>query len=398
MVDNNRNRKTHKKIIRRGLSLYKTDGSPYWYARIWVSGERRYIVKSTRETSRLTAEDVAEEILNDLKQRKFVDGVPHRRAFSYFANMLMEEQERLSGTVRSPRFASTDKSILHRKNDGVLTYFGKRDIGSITTADLRDYLKLIDDNRTKPLSPGTKNKHIIVIRKVLRTAYEDGAIDVIPPTPQVPRKDNPRPWFDEDDYSRLLKTAREVADQNVDVRGIRITREIYYFILFMVHSFLRPTESEVFALKHNDIRLRSDPKRLEIKVYGKTGMRTATTTQDAPDFYEHLKQLYPDHGSDDYVFFPDYPNRTTALRNVNRQFNYILNEADLKNAGGGLKHTVYSLRHTGLNLRILKSKGNVNIFTLAKVAGTSVDQLERFYLKHLPIDERMAENLQTFGD
>ena len=87
MVENNRNRKTHKKIIRRGLSLYKTDGSPYWYARIWVSGERRYIVKSTRETSRLTAEDVAEEILNDLKQRKFVDGVPHRRAFSYFANM-----------------------------------------------------------------------------------------------------------------------------------------------------------------------------------------------------------------------------------------------------------------------------------------------------------------------
>jgi hypothetical protein len=98
------------------------------------------------------------------------------------------------------------------------------------------------------------------------------------------------------------------------------------------------------------------------------------------------------------VFFPDYPNRTTALRNVNRQFNYILKEADLKNAGGGLKHTVYSLRHTGLNLRILKSKGKVNIFTLAKVAGTSVDQLERFYLKHLPIDERMAENLQTFGN
>ena len=40
----------------------------------------------------------------------------------------------------------------------------------------------------------------------------------------------------------------------------------------------------------------------------------------------------------------------------------------------------------------------MNIFTLARVAGTSVEQLQRFCLKHLPIDERTAENLQTFGD
>ena len=66
MVKKSRNSKTHTKTLRKGLSLYKTDASPYWFARIWVSGERKYVVRSTKETSRLVAEEVAEELLNDL--------------------------------------------------------------------------------------------------------------------------------------------------------------------------------------------------------------------------------------------------------------------------------------------------------------------------------------------
>jgi len=45
---------------------------------------------------------------------------------------------------------------------------------------------------------------------------------------------------------------------------------------------------------------------------------------------------------------------------------------------------------------LIKSKGKVNIFNLAKNAGTSVEQLERFYLKNLALNDEMIENLQTF--
>ena len=48
-------------------------------------------------------------------------------------------------------------------------------------------------------------------------------------------------------------------------------------------------------------------------------------------------------------------------------------------------------------MRIVKSKGRVNIFNLAKTAGTSVDQMERFYTKHLALSQEMALNLQSFG-
>jgi hypothetical protein len=58
----------------------------------------------------------------------------------------------------------------------------------------------------------------------------------------------------------------------------------------------------------------------------------------------------------------------------------------------------YSLRHTAICMRIILSEGKVNIFNLAKNAGTSVDQIERFYARNLPLSREMAINLQSFGE
>jgi hypothetical protein len=173
---------------------------------------------------------------------------------------------------------------------------------------------------------------------------------------------------------------------------------IYLFILFMTHSFMRPTEGEIFSVRHRDIRILDNPSRLVIKIaQGKTGFREANTTRWAPIFYEKMKKLYPEHAEDDFVFFPQYLNRRTAIKNFNRQFNYLLERADLKKTNEGLNRSSYSLRHYSLQTRLRKSNGKVNIFLLAKTAGTSVDQLERFYIKNLEFTDAMVENLQSFG-
>ena len=49
-------------------------------------------------------------------------------------------------------------------------------------------------------------------------------------------------------------------------------------------------------------------------------------------------------------------------------------------------HTVYSLRHCAICMRIIMSHGQGNAFNLAKNAGTSVEQIERFYARNLPTD------------
>ena len=52
--------------------------------------------------------------------------------------------------------------------------------------------------------------------------------------------------------------------------------------------------------------------------------------------------------------------------------------------------------HTAICMRIILSHGKVNIFHLAKNAGTGVEQIERFYARHLPLSREMAMNLQSF--
>jgi hypothetical protein len=114
--------------------------------------------------------------------------------------------------------------------------------------------------------------------------------------------------------------------------------------------------------------------------------------------HKRIKARYPDAKPSDYLFYPAYPNRTTAARNVVRQFNEVMKRAGIKDdTQPGLKYSIYSLRHTAICMRLILSHGKVNIFNLAKNAGTSVEQIERFYAKKLPLSPELAKNLQVFG-
>ena len=88
-----------------------------------------------------------------------------------------------------------------------------------------------------------------------------------------------------------------------------------------------------------------------------------------------------------------------AARVFARQFNALLEETGLKmDAVLQTQRTIYSLRHTAICMRIILSQGKVNIFNLAKNAGTSVNQIERFYARNLPLSPELAKNLQSFGE
>jgi integrase len=390
----NKNSMVDQKVIRKGLSIYKTGNSPYWYARMYVVGARKYVIRSTKETGRVSAMKSAEELLKDLSEGEELKSTPPNKQFQYFAKQLVIDQKRIAGKERSKRYSKNDEQILCRKEDGLLDYFGKMDVEKITTPRMREYLNFMDDRREKPLSPSTKSKQIITLRKVLTYAYEEGVITNLPLSPKIPRKDSPRSSFTEDEYKKLLKVARQLADTGIKVRGIPLTMELYYFIVLVVHTFMRPTEGEIFNIKHQDIKELKNGESLEIScITGKTGTRVLNTTKDAVEMYDKLKKIHPDHKDSDYILFPQYKNRTTALKTVNRLFNYVLEEASLKINTQGKTLVPYSLRHYALRTRIRKSKGKINVFILAKNAGTSVSQLERFYINQMELSEDERRNL-----
>ena len=225
----------------------------------------------------------------------------------------------------------------------------------------------------------------------MRLAESEGLILDVPSTPRVvKRKDNPRPYFrfspDNNEYQAVLDEAKKMADEGVVVRGIKVTEELRDFILFATHTFIRPTESEIYALRHRDVEIAKDePKRLILTIRkGKTGFRTSPTMPAAVSVYQRIRGRSPNATKDGFLFLPSYPNRSHAKRIIQRQFNVLLDRIGLKHdQATNSVHSVYSLRHTAICLRLVKSKGRVNIFNLAKTAGTSVDQIERFYARHL---------------
>ena len=201
----------------------------------------------------------------------------------------------------------------------------------------------------------------------MKFALQEGVIDTIPATPRTKRNDNPRSFFrfyplvekDEDEYELIKTTAKAMAKENVRVRETIVTDELYDFILFMVHSFLRPTESEVYALTHRDITVADDPKRLIITIRkGKTGYRISNTMPAAVAVYNRLKLRNEGHTKDDFLFLPAYKKRSSAKRIIQRQFNALLKRCNLKHDRfTNMERTVYSLRHTAICMRIILSEG-----------------------------------------
>ena len=282
----NKNAVIHQSELQKGLYLYKTGRSPFYFVKIWMPKLKKYMVKSTKEKSRLDARTVAEELFQKVKGSLNFDATPDDFLFNNYIDLLLKQNKQMSGKSRSKFFGRDDEVRIEREEDGIRSYFGDKDITAVTTYDIRSYLDLLDNNRDRPLANSTRSKHIVIIRKIMKIAYEKGILKQIPLMPESSRQDNPRPSFSEEEYKTLLQTTRECIENQEVVRGITLTWEVYYFIVFIVHSFMRPIETEIFAVKHKDIKIKKNPDRLEIRIKGKTGFRMVSTLQSAVDFLE----------------------------------------------------------------------------------------------------------------
>lgn len=379
--------------VRIGLAIYRKERSPFWYARLWNPVSRRYSVKSTKEKSRIQAREAAIEWAETIDHIAIETAKAERKIhFEVFAKML-------------PKTNTDDWKKLNRRGDGILDVFGLMPVTKIKTTDLRSY---IDTLKGRGLAVTTQKKHLYTIRKVLRYAIEDGVINAIPDSPKIDKvSDNPRPSFTFNEYCHFIGTIHDCfGDVGKLLSGKRVVRtdeirmEHRIAFDFIKYSFLRPTEGELFGIKYKDVtRVEYPNKRLDIIVRkGKTGRRIVHSLEFAVELFDELVKVNPDHLQDDYLFLNEYPNRTTAVRKMGQIFAYVAVKADLREDGEGNKRTVYSFRHHCIQNRIRESKGKVNLLTLAKMCGTSVEVIDRFYASKMELNEGIIENLRSFGE
>jgi hypothetical protein len=122
-------------------------------------------------------------------------------------------------------------------------------------------------------------------------------------------------------------------------------------------------------------------------IKGKTRLRTGISMPNAVYVYERICKRAGGK-SDAYLFLPDIANRETARDKMRDRFEALLQATNLKRNALGQTRVIHSLRHTSLMFRVL---ADVDLFLLARNAGTSIDQLERFYCSHFSADMRLDE-------
>ena len=391
--------KTEPIHIRRGLSLYKQPitgkgGSPYWYARVWMrSGERCIHTKSTSTTDEAAARRFAEDFYGDCLIRKRYGDNPAlgshgsaspTRRFDVVADQWLKQKKAIAGSDPKKLRGYDDARKLLTAPNGLGAFFKRSDIASITTNLVRQYLCFAAEHSKKGrLASTTQRNHLSALNGILKFAAEQGIIPSAPLMPRLRLKDNPRPCFTELEFSELCLTAGVLKRREGYVGNDQAAaewQELEDFLIFMVATFLRAGEWKELRQQHCRI-VYGDHPYLEVAVpNGKTHKRRVVSMPEAITVWQRIIERDGDD-AERFLFKSRYSNRDTAQERMRDKFEELLKETRLQLDEFGSKRTVYSLRHTSLMFRLINGQ-NVDLLMLARNAGTSVDQLERFYLSH----------------
>jgi len=364
------------------LKIYRIPASPYWWVRA-TFGDRR-LTKSTKETDRHKAVSFAKNFYDDCLLTRREIPLETSRQFGRCADLLLEECRRRATTgERNPRFARDLKQILDQR---ILPFFKTLRVADINYQHLS---RFVDSMRADECSASTIKRALVSVRQVLKHGVKVGLINQLPVFPTITYKDSPRPWFSPDEYEHLKKVAEEQAKESkFAYKGERITLEIRDFIIFMVNSFLRPSDWVDLRRKHITQSV-FDKKGKPILIIetptSKTINTPVITMEAAVGVYKSLVSRQNQTGSYDsesFVFFPHIGNRDRAEKTMRVLFNEILTQAKLRTNHAGKSRTIYSLRHTAIAMRFLKGEG-VDLLFLARNCRTSIEMIDRFYARHL---------------
>ena len=373
------------------LKIYLMPASSHWQVRYYDG--LKTIKRSAKTSDKREAVTFAKTLYRQVIAGQFASASQaHQTGFEYWTRKMLESQQgRVDRKEFSDQAHRNDKYMLDAK---ILPEFRGLHIKDVTHDVLEQFVIRLSSEK---LDPSTIQRYMGIVNKVLQYAANRNAIDAIPRFPKIRKQDKPRGWFNQSDYQKLYRRARALigtehvvsspsgSGRQDETRKLKITADLYNMIVFMVNGFIRPTDLKNMQHKHVEI-IRDDHTYLRLSLpESKKHSKPIATMERAVDVYERQCKLYEADDltkPDDYVFMPQHPNRDTALKRLQQQFNFLLDDLDMKTDARGNERTIYSLRHTCIMLRLLNADG-IDMLTLARNARTSVEMIERFYASEL---------------
>jgi len=409
----------------RKLVIFKIPASSYWWVRYYA--EQHIFKRTTKTEIKRDALEAAKRFYDDIMIRLRgvnFDGLPldvnaaEVITFAKVTKMLMDSE--LAKLKRSQLSKISFDNMQLRYDKHILPFFGQADVLSINYKVLDEFLQKMSNQEPK-LSVSTLGAYMGLTRKVLLHAARHSFIQHIPEFPKVGIEDKPRGWFKVGEYKAITKASKKLAGKKVEwrahtppaegsyfcapgeklehndrlIKRIEMTKDLSDLIVFMVNSYIRPTDIRNMQHKHVEI-IRREWTYLRLSLPPSKGHSFPITTMPwAVKVYERIRrrqvlEFGRDIHPEDYVFMPQAASRDNAMKLLARQFEIVLEITGMKLSTTGETRTLYSLRHSSIMFRLMFGR-TVDTLTLARNARTSPEMIDRFYAAPLQGEMNIGE-------
>lgn len=353
------------------VHIYRRERSRYWQCSTFLNGKSHRF--STKQDSLQLAKEIAEDWYLTLRGKQTRGELKNEKTFGFAADQFLKEFEADTMGQRNPKCLTNHQNHVRIH---LRPFFGKLGLSEITTTKIQEYriARMQSLYRGKSPAPATIQKEIVTLRMTLKAAVRHGWLSHLPDLTAPYRgvsKVSHRAWFSPDEYKQLYEATRLNIKRAQNSYHRMLAEQLHDKILFMANTGIRPDEAN--CLEYRDVDIVDDEglgeSILEIAVRGKRGVGYCKSMHGAVRPFLRMKERN-DPDPMDRVFPQDHK----------KQFNRILEDANLKFDRNGNSRTLYSLRHSYISFRLLEG---ADIYQIAKNCRTSVEMIEKHYAVHL---------------
>lgn len=360
----------------RKLVIFQIPASSYWWVRYFTN--HRMFKRTTKTEVKLHAIEAAKRFYDEINFR-IHSGIVDRPmtynpaevfTFNKVARMLVESEEAKFKRGQLTKMSFDNMQL--RLNKLVLPYFGEIDINSINYRILEGFLQELSKQPVK-LSVSTISAYMGLVRKVLQHGARQSLLQHMPEFPKVGTEDKPRGWFTVKEYRVINAMAKRLVGKRVEwraphdggesyfclpgderdgrdrlIRRLEMTADLPDVIVFMVNSYVRPTDIKNMQHRHVDV-VKREFNYLRLNLPPSKGHSYPITTMPwAVKVYERVCQRrLKEKGQgeelhlDEHVFMPAAKTRDDAMKKLQRQFEVVLNITGLRLSNTGVAGVNY---------------------------------------------------------
>lgn len=387
------------KTVHKNLRLDKRANSSNWYARLTLENGKR-IVRSTKTDDFEEAKERAIEIHFETRARIKNNLPAQTRKFKHVAEHAIHRMEE---ELKAGHGKQAYNDYISALKVWLIPYFSTTDVDKIDLAALTAF----DEWRTKEHTKGKFsqsgiNNHNAALNRVLDEAELNGWIvkSMRPTLLNKGVRSESRGSFTEAEHKQIYTALRAFHNKTTNPKAAATRETLRNYALFLANTGIRHG-TEALGLRWHNVEWyeHNGEKYLVVNVNGKTGSRSVVARDTVKEYlfrqhtqnpridYETIDELIAAK-SDEFVFVTRQ-GQVASIFNLNRAFNALLKQLNLKVGSDQKERTLYSYRHYYATRDLSRGMG---VHQLAAQLGTSTKMVDKHYSKYSSLHDAMQHS------